>query len=117
MNIVSMTLDEMNSVSKPQKNFMLALFAALFACVGRANMTNLSRYGAGSRRRIQRWNQRPFDFRASTSLLCVNRGFSTIKSLLLLTLPSFPRVANTPMASENSIMALPPKLKTVPTID
>jgi hypothetical protein len=42
---------------------MLALFTALFACFGRANMTNLSRYGAGSRRRIQRWNQRSFDFR------------------------------------------------------
>ena len=63
MNIIKAILDQMSPLHKPQKNFMAALFVALFACAGRVTMTNLSRYGAGSRRRIQRWNQRHFDFR------------------------------------------------------
>jgi hypothetical protein len=62
MNLVEETLEQMSDVNKPQRKFMVAFFVALFICVGRATMTNLSRYGAGSRRRIARWKKRPFDF-------------------------------------------------------
>lgn len=62
MNFVEEILEQMRGVNKPQRNFMVDFFAVLFICVGRATMTNLSRYGVGSRRRIARWKERPFDF-------------------------------------------------------
>lgn len=62
MHFIEKILLQMDGVHKPQRKFMLSLFSALFICVGRATMANLSRYGAGSPRRIARWKVRAFDF-------------------------------------------------------
>lgn len=62
MCLIELILQKMPALRKPQRKFMVAYFSALFICVGRATMANLSRYGAGSRRRIARWKSRPFDF-------------------------------------------------------
>lgn len=62
MNLLEVILLQMTGINKPQRKFMMDFFSALFICVGRATMTNLSRYGAGSRRRIARWKKRAFDF-------------------------------------------------------
>lgn len=62
MCCIELILLQMVALNKNHRNFMVDYFNALFVCVGRATMTNLSRYGAGSRRRIARWKSKCFDF-------------------------------------------------------
>jgi hypothetical protein len=62
MNFVEKVISQMNETHKPQRKFMLDFFLALFMFVGRATMTNLSRYGVGSVRRLSRWKKHVFDF-------------------------------------------------------
>ena len=64
MTFVETIVHQIPALSKPRRDFLIALFAALSCFVGRATMLNLSRFGAGSPRRIDRWLRRPFDWKA-----------------------------------------------------
>lgn len=64
MTFVETIVHQIPALSKPHRDFLVALFAALSCFVGRATMLNLSRFGAGSPRRIDRWLRRPFDWKA-----------------------------------------------------
>lgn len=55
-------LTRMTGIFKPQIKYMTSLFNALTAFVGRGTATNLSRYNAGSAKRLYRWSKIPFDF-------------------------------------------------------
>ncbi len=62
MTFVAEILARLPGLAKPQLRFMLAMFAAFFSFAGRANRTNLHRYGAPSPRTQYRWARRDFDF-------------------------------------------------------
>jgi len=62
MSLVQLILSHLPGVHKPQLKFLLLMFGAFFAFRGKANRTNLSRYGAPDPRTQYRWQQRPFDF-------------------------------------------------------
>jgi DDE superfamily endonuclease len=48
--------------SKPQRQFLASLFVTLFVVCGKANFTNLSRYGEYNERTYRRQYQKKFDF-------------------------------------------------------
>jgi hypothetical protein len=52
----------MSNVSKPQRNFIRALFPLLMGLRGRANFRNLSRYSDYHEKTFSRWYRRAFDF-------------------------------------------------------
>lgn len=62
MTYVDQILSWMPEVFKPQKKAFIALLGALMCFTGRATMRNLSRYGAGSAKRLRRWATKGFDF-------------------------------------------------------
>ena len=62
MTFVETTLHKMPQISKPRLSFLTSLFGALACFVGRATMVHLSRFGAGSPRRLSRWFDKPFDW-------------------------------------------------------
>lgn len=53
MSLLTTALDRMEDVKKPQRRFMEALFVALMRFIGRATMSNLSRYSDLSIRQIR----------------------------------------------------------------
>ncbi len=62
MTIVEEIMQQVPTLSKPVRKFLIDLWTALSASHGRATMENLSRYGAGSPRRIARHCRRNIDF-------------------------------------------------------
>ncbi len=64
MTVVTQILDQMPSIHKPQRKFLLALFATILAVRGRANFRNLARYSTYSERTHQRQFQQSLDFPA-----------------------------------------------------
>ena len=54
--------DKSGEFSKPQRQFLASLFVTLFVVCGKANFTNLSRYGEYSDRTYRRQYQKSFDF-------------------------------------------------------
>ena len=64
MTVVTQILDQMPAIHKPQRKFLLVLFATMLALRGRANFRNLARYSSYSQRTHQRQFQQPFDFPA-----------------------------------------------------
>ena len=62
MTYVKKILTQMHGVFKPQQKAILALFSALMCFSGKATMRNLSRYGAGSVKRLRRWASVDFDY-------------------------------------------------------
>lgn len=62
MTFVSSIVQRFTFLSKPRRDFLLALHGALLCFVGRATMLNLSRFGAGSPRRIARHFSMPLDW-------------------------------------------------------
>ena len=54
--------DKSGEFSKPQRQFLASLFVTLFVVCGKANFTNLSRYGEYSERTYRRQYQKSFDF-------------------------------------------------------
>ena len=62
MTYINYILSWMPSVFKPQQKALIALLSALMCFRGRATMRNLSRYGAGSEKRLRRWASEKFDF-------------------------------------------------------
>lgn len=62
MTSVEQILSMIPALAKPQFKFLTAMFAAFFAFRGKANMTNLHRFGAPHPRTQARWHKRPFDW-------------------------------------------------------
>src|SRR2546429_2464144 len=62
MTIVKQILDEMPFIHKPQRKFLLALFAVISCLRGRINFRNLSRYSDYSERTFHRQFRQEFDF-------------------------------------------------------
>jgi hypothetical protein len=62
MTVVTHILEQMPGIPKPQRKFLLALFATMLAVRGRVNFRNLARYSTYSERTHQRQFQQPFDF-------------------------------------------------------
>lgn len=62
MKLVEMILNEMNNVSKNQKNFFILLMQTIISMYGRVNFRSLSRYSDASEKTFRRWFKFPFDF-------------------------------------------------------
>lgn len=62
MTVVKQILDQMPVIPKPQRKFLLALFATMLAVRGRVNFRNLARYSTYSERTHHRQFQAAFDF-------------------------------------------------------
>ena len=64
MTLVTQILNQMPAIPKPQRKFLLALFATMLVVRGRVNFRNLARYSAYSERTHRRQFLMPFDFPA-----------------------------------------------------
>ncbi len=64
MTFVSDILTDFAPLSKPRASFLVDLFTAMSSFMGRATMSNLARFGAGSARRVARWFRKPFAWHA-----------------------------------------------------
>ncbi len=64
MTVVTQILNQMSAIPKPQRKFVLALFATMLVVRGRVNFRNLARYSTYSERTHRRQFQQPFDFPA-----------------------------------------------------
>jgi len=62
MKLVRMILNEMNNVSKRQKNFFELLAQTIVSIYGHVNFRSLSRYSGVSEKTFRRWFKLPFDF-------------------------------------------------------
>lgn len=62
MTVVTHILGQMPGINKPQRKFLLALFATMLVVRGRVNFRNLARYSTYSARTHHRQFQQPFDF-------------------------------------------------------
>lgn len=62
MKLTEMILNEMNNVSKMQKNFFILLMKTIVSVYGHVNFRNLSRYSFISEKTFRRWFRIPFDF-------------------------------------------------------
>ena len=62
MTYVDQVLSWMPEVFMPQKKAFIALLGALICFTGRATMSNLARFGAGSEKRLKRWASEDFNF-------------------------------------------------------
>lgn len=58
MSLLATILEQMSSLRLPQRKFVMGLLTALSCFAGRANRTNLRRYGAASPRTQYRWAHR-----------------------------------------------------------
>ncbi len=90
MTIVAEILDAMSGLTKPQRKFVLTLFAAMLVTGRRINFLNLSRHGSVDEETFRRHFQKPFDFasfnqsaiarampEASTKLFAQDASFSS----------------------------------------
>ena len=62
MEIVERILSQMSNVSRPQKKFLIILFATVMMLRGRMNFRNLSRYSNIHEKSFSRNFRKPFDF-------------------------------------------------------
>ena len=62
MTYVSKIISQMTGIFQPQQKAIFALLSAQMCFSGRARMPNLSRYGAGSAKRLRRGATKGFDF-------------------------------------------------------
>jgi len=62
MTVVTQILNQMPAIPKPQRKFLLVLFATMLVVRGRANFRNLARYSTYSERTHRRQFQQSFDF-------------------------------------------------------
>lgn len=84
MNLVAAILARMPGVSKPQMKYLLAMFTAMMGFMGRANRTNLQRYGAPSARTQYRHQHRPFNFSAFNMELLKRHGIMSHNNVLAI---------------------------------
>ncbi|MBA3767918.1 MAG: transposase [Acidobacteria bacterium] len=64
MTVVTHILEQMPGITKPQRKYLLVLFATILALRGRVNFRNLARYSTYSERTHHRQFQHRFDFPA-----------------------------------------------------
>jgi IS4 transposase len=64
MTVVAQILDRMSGVAKPQRKFLLTLFATMLVTHSRINFLNLSRHSSVSEKTFRRQFQKPFAFAA-----------------------------------------------------
>jgi hypothetical protein len=62
VELLKTILQQMSSITAPQRKFMLALFPLIFSLHGRINFSNLSRYSDFNPKTFSRWYRREFDF-------------------------------------------------------
>ncbi len=62
MTVVAEILDRMRGVAKPQRKFLLTLFATMLVTPTRLNFLNLSRHSSVSEKTYRRQFRNPFDF-------------------------------------------------------
>ncbi len=62
MNLIEPIFQQMSSVAKPQRKFMLILLTILTYLPGRVNFRNLGRYSPLNEKTFSRWFRRSFDF-------------------------------------------------------
>lgn len=62
MTVVAQILDRMSGITKPQRNFFLALFVTMFVTRGRINFLNLSRHSSLHEKTYRRQFRKPFAF-------------------------------------------------------
>ena len=62
MKLAKMILDEMNNVSKAQKQFVITLMQTIVSIYGHVNFRSLSRYSGLSEKTFRGWFRTPFDF-------------------------------------------------------
>ncbi len=62
MTVVAQILDRMSGVAKPQRKFLVTLFATMLVTRGRLNFLNLSRHSAVHEKTYRRHFRREFDF-------------------------------------------------------
>ena len=84
MTYVFDILSLMPSICKPQIKAMMCLFSAMMCFSGRSTMRNLSRYGAGSEKRVRRWASKSFKFLNFNKLLLANMNVITDRNDCLL---------------------------------
>ncbi|AWF80209.1 hypothetical protein BTJ40_04950 [Microbulbifer sp. A4B17] len=61
-DVVKTVFAKMSNVKRPQRKFMLSLFAVLMVFQGKAIYLNMGRYSSASEKRFCRWSRREFDF-------------------------------------------------------
>ena len=82
MTIVAEILDAMSGITKPQRKFVLTLFAAMLVTGRRINFLNLSRHGSVDEKTFRRHFQKPFDF-ASFNQLAIAKGNCQLKEMAM----------------------------------
>jgi hypothetical protein len=82
MTVVTHILEQMPSINKPQRKFLLALFATILSVRGRVKFRNLARYSTYSERTHHRQFQQPFDF-ASFNQRAIAQVTTAATTLLL----------------------------------
>lgn len=73
MTIVAQILDRMSGVAKPQRKFLLTLFATMLVAHGRINFLNLSRHSSLSEKTYRRQFRQEFSF-LSFNQLSIDRA-------------------------------------------
>ncbi|MCL7928513.1 transposase [Halomonas llamarensis] len=82
MEIVNTVLQQMSSLKKPQRRFMLALLPLLMCLRGRVNFRNLSRYSDYHEKTFSRWYRRDFDFTEFNRLSLLTLSEETANTLI-----------------------------------
>lgn len=82
MTVVTHILGQMPAITKPQRQFVRALFAVISCLRGRVNFRNLARYSKYSERTFHRQFRREFDF-AEFNRLSITQGVSPAATLVL----------------------------------
>ncbi len=90
MTVVAEILDRLSGVAKPQRKFLLSLFATMLVTPTRLTFLNLSRHSSVSEKTYRRQFRKPFDFAsfnqaaireavtaASTTLFAQDTSFSS----------------------------------------
>ncbi|MCA1628463.1 MAG: transposase [Acidobacteria bacterium] len=88
MTVVAHILNQMPAIHKPQRKFLLALFATIACLRGRVNFRNLARYSTYSERTFHRQFRKEFDF-AKFNQLAITQAVSPAATLLLAQDASF----------------------------
>jgi len=89
MEIVNTVLQQMSSLNKPQRRFLLVLLPLLVCLRGRVNFRNLSRYSDYHEKTFSRWYRRDFDFTEFNRLSLQSLHEDTADTLIAATDCSF----------------------------
>ncbi|MDQ3754995.1 MAG: transposase [Acidobacteriota bacterium] len=88
MTVVAQILDRMRGVAKPQRNFLLTLFATMLVTPRRLTFLNLSRHSSLSEKTYRRQFRQPFDF-AAFNQAAISNAVPTAATMLFAQDTSF----------------------------